>query len=146
MESDSLYEKIDDIERQMDDVRYEAEPNKYNPLHDSQRGMSENPLYQSGGPTNPKYDVPATTTGARPLYAGTTPPTKLPSPVPEVTYMDPIKSPEELPSNSIPMAKYLEPPKSPPDFTGVSIPLERYSGFIGSSGEDVYEAMDGSNA
>jgi hypothetical protein len=117
----------------------------------------------SGGPAKanpsiPSYDVPTTAryqnhnnlhrpqSVGNPLLPSTAPA------APESSYIDVVKSPEELPSNSLPMIKYLEPSRSSPqDFT-VTIPLERYSDSgstpTGSSagGDDVYEAMDGSNA
>ena len=155
VESDSLYEKIDELV--MEPVRYcEAEPNRYSPLHGTPRGMSDNPLYQSGGPTKPNssYDVPNSARHHqnhlhRPHSVGK--PLRDPS-APESTYIDVLMSPEELPSNSPPITKYLVPSgNSPPEFC-VSIPLEQYSDSdvtpkaSPAGGDDVYEAMDGSNA
>ena len=115
-------------------------------------------IFCSNGPqkSNSSYDVPNTARYQnrnhlnRPQSAGN--PLLAPT-APQSNYIDILKSPEELPSNSPPMIKYLEPSRSSPpvDFC-VSIPLEQYSDSDATpkgspaGRDDVYEAMDGSNA
>ena len=125
---------------------------------------------RSGPPkANSSYDVPSSVRYANqsqfnrphsvgnPLHGPSVPsataaPTTAASTAPESNYIDVLHSPEELPSNSPPMVKYLVPSRnSPPDFR-VTIPLDSYSDTVDSStesplgGDDVYEAMNGSNA